>query len=496
MVNIFWFKRDLRVHDNPGLSLAGRTGQLLPLYIFDPDQWVGRPYSARHYQFLCDSVEDLRVSLLEQGHTLVFRVGNPTSILSSLFQEFDVGGLWASQEVGDRWARERDRRVIECCLSYGVRFEQAPQNGVIQRLSNRDTWSKRWHNFMLGDVVTLNAQQSGLLVRSDARPCPSHFGLSSDHNPNIQRGGRARALELLSSFKKTRGQYYSREMSSPVTAFESCSRLSPHFAFGTVSVREVYQNIQRKMDQLLEDKSSSNASWARSMSSFASRLRWHCHFMQKFNDEPRMEFENLHRGTLGLRGEGFDEVFFEAWKQGRTGFPLVDAAMRALKVTGWINFRMRAMLISFASYHLWLHWVRPAEYLASLFTDFEPGIHYPQVQMQAGTTGINAIRIYSPTKQARDQDPEGVFIREWIPELCATPKSFIHTPWINPMVESGYPSPIVEESNARKVAAEKMHALRKTIDFAKESKGIFEKHGSRSRARKKVFIKSPQLELL
>lgn len=496
MVNIFWFKRDLRVHDNPGLTIAGEAGRLLPLYIFDPEQWVGGPYGARHYQFLCDSLEDLKVALLKQGHVLVFRVGNPTIILNSFFQELDVDGLWASQEVGDHWARERDRMVIECCASAGVRFEQVPQNGVIQKLNNRDAWSKRWHNFMLGDVVALNAQPSSLLIRSDASPCPSYFGLSSDHNPNIQRGGRSQALELLSSFKKKRGQYYSSEMSSPVTAFESCSRLSPHYAFGTVSVREVFQNIQRKRERLREDKSSPNGAWARSMSSFASRLRWHCHFMQKFNDEPSMEFENLHRGTRGLREEGFDEVFFEAWKQGRTGFPLVDAAMRALKATGWINFRMRAMLISFASYHLWLHWIRPAEYLASLFTDFEPGIHYPQVQMQAGTTGINAVRIYSPTKQARDQDPEGVFIREWIPELGSAPKSFIHTPWVNPMGEGDYPSPIVEESNARKVAAEKMHALRKTISFVKESKGVFEKHGSRARGPRKAFIKSRQLELL
>jgi deoxyribodipyrimidine photo-lyase len=217
--------------------------------------------------------------------------------------------------------------------------------------------------------------------------------------------------------------------------------------------------------------------------------------MQKFNDEPRMEFENLHCGTRGLREECFNEAFFESWKQGQTGFPLVDATMRALKATGWINFRMRAMLISFASYHLWLHWVRPAKYLASLFTDFEPGIHYPQVQMQAGTTGINAIRIYSPTKQARDQDPEGIFIRQWVPELGYIHNKFIHTPWSYPEKVNDYPSPIVEESHARRGAADRMHSLRKSNGFANESKEVFKRHGSRARVSRKPSIKSHQLDL-
>lgn len=476
--------------------MAGKAGGLIPLYIFDPDQWVGRPYGGRHYQFLCDSLEDLRVALLEQGHTLIFRVGNPSCVIKAFFQELDVNGLWASQEVGDHWARERDRSVVECCSAAGVPYKQVPQNGVIQDLRSRDEWSKRWHDFMLDDLASLDAQPSSLTVHSTFSPCPSSFGLPSGRDLNIQPGGRSQALELLSSFKKGRGQYYSREMSSPVTAFDSCSRLSPHYAFGTVSVREVFQNIQRRRQRLREDKSSASGAWARSLSSFASRLRWHCHFMQKFSDEPSMEFENLHRGTRGLREDTFDEASFEAWKHGRTGFPLVDAAMRALKETGWINFRMRAMLISFASYHLWLHWVKPADYLASLFTDFEPGIHYPQVQMQAGTTGINAVRIYSPTKQARDQDPEGIFIRQWVPELSATRTKFIHTPWINPMGGGDYLAPIVDESSARKVAAERMHALRKTSGFLKESKGVFKKHGSRARPSRKKAIKSPQLQLL
>ena len=223
--------------------------------------------------------------------------------------------------------------------------------------------------------------------------------------------------------------------------------------------------------------------WRGALTSFAGRLHWHCHFMQKLEDAPRLEFENLHRGYDGLRPAESDNARYAAWAAGETGLPFVDACMRALSATGWMNFRMRAMLMAVASYHLWLDWRRPGEHLARLFTDYEPGIHWPQVQMQSGTTGINTVRIYNPVKQGHDQDPDGRFARRWLPELAAVPDRYLQAPWrwekAATVLGKRYPFPIVDHLAAAKAARQKIWAVRGDAAFRQEAARIQEKHGSR-----------------
>ncbi len=228
--------------------------------------------------------------------------------------------------------------------------------------------------------------------------------------------------------------------------------------------------------------------WLRALRAFESRLHWHCHFIQKLESEHRIEYENLLSQADGLRENDFNDKYFEAWKIGCTGFPFVDACMRALIKTGWINFRMRAMLVSFATYQLWLHWQPVAHHLAMLFTDYEPGIHYSQVQMQAGTTGINAIRVYNPIKQGVDHDPDAIFIRKWVPEIAMLTNQDIHQPWntlalllqeMNIVLGETYPLPIVDNKIATKQAKDKIYALKKQTEVKIAAKKIYLKHGSR-----------------
>ncbi|MFN7193836.1 MAG: FAD-binding domain-containing protein, partial [Rhodospirillales bacterium] len=182
----------------------------------------------------------------------------------------------------------------------------------------------------------------------------------------------------------------------------------------------------------------------------------------------------------GIRPDIADPERLDAWRSGNTGFPFVDACMRALDRHGWINFRMRAMLMSFASYHLWLPWRDTGLHLARKLVDYEPGIHWPQVQMQSGTTGINTMRIYNPVKQGFDQDPTGAFVRAHVPELAQVPDMFIHEPWRWEQAEMlRYPPPIVDNASAARAARDALYALRRRADHKETARRIVDKHGSR-----------------
>ncbi len=278
----------------------------------------------------------------------------------------------------------------------------------MSRVADRSAWEKQWETLMTAPTATAppNAQAA------ESWQAFHHIGVEQLHDltlgldttpcPERQPGGRSEGRAVWRSFIGQRGRRYRGSLSKPLLAWEFGSRLSPHFAWGTLSMREVVQSLRRQRKKYAEE-----TPWSRSLRAFASRLHWHCHFIQKLESEPSIESQTLHPALRGLRERDREHPNLIAWKRGQTGVPLVDACMRSLIATGWINFRMRAMLISHATFGLGLHWYEPALHLARLFTDFEPGIHYPQVQMQAGATGTNALRVYNPIKQAEDNDPSG-----------------------------------------------------------------------------------------
>ncbi|MEM8690009.1 MAG: FAD-binding domain-containing protein [Pseudomonadota bacterium] len=483
-VQAVWFKRDLRIHDHRALYLAAQSGPVLPFFVAEPDYWQQPDASGRQWAFVAECLSQLRQDLAEIGLSLRLDVGPVTDTLTLLHRELGLSALWSHEETGNAWTFERDKRVAAWCRLNSVAWRQERQNGVIRGLKKRDGWATRWDRFMAEPVSPPpdGARHDGSLAPAKI-PSAADLGMSSDLCPSRQAGGRSEALQTLDSFLTERGVTYRHAMSSPNSAFEACSRLSPHLAWGTVSLREVTQATNKRRVALNTNQAAPKSAWRGALSSFSGRLHWHCHFMQKLESQPSLEHTNLHPAYNGVRGSSADQVRYDAWAKGETGLPFVDACMRALMATGWLNFRMRAMLMAVASYHLWLDWRRPGEHLARQFTDYEPGIHWPQVQMQSGTSGINTVRIYNPVKQGFDQDPKGTFVRKWVPQLAAIPDEFIHEPWrwdgAGHILDKAYPLPIVDHLSAAKQARQKVWAVRASPQYRNVANAIQERHGSR-----------------
>ena len=481
-LQIVWFKRDLRVEDHAALSAAAKQGPVLPLYVAEPELWQLPDQSARQWAFVVECLRELRQDLAALGQSLVVRTGDAVETLERGRQRFGQVQIWSHEETGNAWTYARDRRVGAWARAHGIVWHELRQNGVIRRIQSRNGWAKKWDAFMAEPAMDMPSA----LPRLDAVdigeiPTEKDLGLRADDCPGRQRGGRSAGLDHLHSFLHVRGAPYRKAMSGPVSGAEHCSRLSPFLAWGALSMREVAQATWARQRALKAD--GVKGGWRGSMSSFQGRLHWRDHFTQKLEDEPAIETRNLHRAYDGLRSQHPDADLLHAWSVGETGVPFVDACMRCLRATGWMNFRMRAMLMAVSSYHLWLDWRAPGEHLARQFTDYEPGIHWPQVQMQSGTTGINTVRIYNPVKQGHDQDPDGAFVRRWLPELAGIPDAFIHEPWTweeaGRVLGKSYPMPVIDHLDAAKAARQKVWAVRKSKGFRTGATAIQNKHGSR-----------------
>ncbi len=471
--SLVWFKRDLRIRDHAPLTAAQTLDSALALFVIEPE-WLASPEcDPQHVAFTLDCLAELRGNLAQLGLPLWVHVGNATSALNEAHAEFAFTHLLSHEETGSGWTYTRDLAVAAWCKQQNVEWHEWTQTGVVRRLKSRFGWAKNWSERMDTAPAVLEGSfkpTTGPLALPNLPDLPQLSQLKvAPNTKKIQPAGESAAWQTLNSFLHERGHDYRRAMSSPLSAADSCSRLSAHLAFGTISMRSVHHAAEATIAQA---RNAGDAHQAQAVRSFSSRLRWHCHFMQKLEDQPNIEFRNFARVCDGLRpGDGpnssapsqRDQANFEAWCAGTTGFPMVDACMRSLRATGWLNFRMRAMLVSFASYHLWLHWRSTGIFLARQFLDFEPGIHWSQMQMQSGTTGINTLRIYSPTKQLLDQDPSGEFVRRWIPEFGT----------------DAYPNPIVDERAAMKHAKDRMYSLRATPEAKAQADEVQQKHGSR-----------------
>jgi len=497
-INIVWLKRDLRLHDHAAFTMAAKNGHpILPLYIVEPDYWALPDTSARQWDFISEALVSLKAQLAKQGLPLIIRTGEAAATFASLKAHFTIKAIYAHEETGNAWTFRRDKAVTAWCHAQNIPFHEIWQNGVRRPSPSRNHWAKDWDKRMGSTPLPRpHLKPAAYDIDTGHIPQAGHIGIAAAPCPHRQHGNRRDGVKTLRSFLDHRGRSYRSDMSSPISGAISCSRLSPYIAYGVLSLREITHALWTRQKTLKEQSRSgiNVGPWRGAMTAFNGRLHWHCHFMQKLEDETRIEFENLHPAYNGLRpavdSSPETQAKFKAWSHGQMGLPFADACMRSLRATGWINFRMRAMLMSIASYHLWLDWRETGLHLARLFTDYEPGIHWPQVQMQSGTTGINTIRMYNPVKQGYDQDPDADFIRQWIPEIAHLPTHQIHEPWrydgAGTLIGKDYPPLIIDIQASARAARDKVWAVRKNNSFRQTAKAIVNKHASRkNRSRKR-----------
>jgi len=482
---LVWFKRDLRLHDHAPLHTAAAKGPVACLYIIEPALWAQPDYSAMQYGFLIESLRELHASLKALGSTLYILTGNPCEILDQIYKQAPFEALYSHEETGNSYTFQRDKRVAAWCKENKLKWHEFRQFGVVRRLKNRNDWKDAWDLHTSQPCLpTPSLTNIKLNLPPPQVPLVDTMTIDRHQAPRRHKGGRSEGLAVLNSFIDARSQKYRGGISSPLSAPTACSRVSAYLAFGCISLREVVKATQLKLLQLPLHETRQRLG----LNAFVSRLYWHCHFIQKLESEPAIEHQNMHRGYNGFREKDFNQAHFDALINARTGWPLVDACVTMLNQTGWLNFRMRAMLVSTAAYTLFLHWRPVGEWLARQFLDYEPGIHWSQMQMQSGTTGINTPRVYNPVKQARDHDPDGQFVRQWLPYLRNVPGSWIFEPWRMPaniqkncgvFVGQDIPVPIVDLDSATREAKAKLFALRAKKSVKAGKADIVEKHGSR-----------------
>ncbi|OZC01696.1 FAD-binding domain-containing protein [Rubricoccus marinus] len=487
---LWWLKKDFRLADNPALMAALDAGEtVLPVFLFEPALLEAEETSAFHVAAWCEALTDLR----QRIPVLCLR-GDAPEALERLRDATGFAEMHSHEEVGSSVTFERDKAVAAWARVSGVAWHEHRQTAVFRGGLDRNKRSALWNGFMKetplaapGDAdlarIVVSPQAEALQMAEPLAPEAFGHPLADAQAELRQPVSETAAHDTLTDFLTARGKCYSGGISSPNLAFVCGSRLSVHLAWGTLTGRQAYAATLARIAEVKGIESPEAKQWSKSLRSFKSRLHWRDHFIQRLESEPQMEFTPLNPAYEDLPAPGDEHL--DAWLEGRTGWPLVDACMRCAAQTGFLNFRMRAMVTSAAVHSLRIDWRKTLYPTARLWADYEPGIHIAQTQMQAGVVGINQLRVYSPNKQLSDHDPEAEFVQRWVPELADTPPEAILKHHERPLAD--YPAPLVDWwANSKEMKAD-YYAIKGTPEAKAHAERVYERHGSRRHASSRTW---------
>lgn len=459
-MQVLWFKRDLRLSDHLPLFEAMRNakhhGLVLPLYIHEPSQILDAHTARQHQLFVHECLDDLQQQFANVGGYLHEKLGEAVEVLAALHAQFKFTHLWAHQETTQLAQYKRDQAVADWCKSAGVAFIELPQNNVQRATFMANPFAEKV-NFQTyldraAQEEIKNPAGRDLSVFFAPKP-PNELNRSAvpraagDDKPLRMKGGRTQARAVAAKFfAPAKLKSYPFSISSPLKAWNGCSRLSPYLAYGVVSDREVLQKLNALVNTVHGQGNAELINKVEDAARFyVERLIWRQGYFQQFENHTGLETDAFYANEpIETNTE-----FLDAWQQGRTGFAYIDALQRFLAQTGWLNMRARATLVSFACVQLGLPWQPVALYLAQQFLDFEPAIHYGQVRIASGTSHFSQMLVYDPLKQQAEQDPKGEFVKRWLPEYGT----------------ANYPGLIVDNTESLKLGKARLHAMRQNRLF-------------------------------
>ena len=469
-VSLIWFRRDLRLHDSEIITKATWKQQVLPFFVIDPWFYEQPEVSTARVKFLFECLENLDLNLKEKGSRLYLFEGNSVDIIQkltlALIDRELQPKLYFHRDVEVEYGIKRDRTILDFYQEHNLETYTGLNHFMQVEQENYSSWWKDYHHHQQQpryeapeQINTPNLDFN--LPQLTINELKDKYRLFIEAASYRYLGGETFAQKTLETFVSHRYQGYHWKMSRPWQAQQGAtSHLSAHLDFGTISSRTMYQAAAQLLDKL---PPKSKAQY--SVKTFLDRLRWHDKFTQRHYHHPELAWRN--------RYPEFDEWYsddeldaekqklFTAWCEGSTGFPMVDASMRQLNRMGWMNFRMRAMCVTFLTVNCGVSWHHGARYFMSRLVDGNIAINHWQWQAQAGSLNpmSQTFRIYNPTKNLQEKDPTLEFVHCWIPELRGHSMEQI----LAGEYKFNYPRPIIDWKQTRKVNGKIISDLRKKV---------------------------------